>query len=352
METYKNYSDILMSPAAKRQFNECGLRNNFIRVMPNASTDNLYPDGFTMRFDKELSADILGNEAGRRISIYETPFSWGDVNAKDQKFLSEFDDIVRAKVTECKVKSDYDNAFRFYLDEFFCDGIRDITMGKLGSNSFIELNRAMTQDAVYLTIYSGPQTIGEDIYREYTKSKNFDSDRNNQYHILNDDKFYLSKYIHDVFLASSWLYWNQVTIIDNILKSFGEEFNAIKMTTWTTYFINAEEKIVRKAALPANKNENVIFPMTARDGFCILKATGNEDWNNCLPLGCGRLVNPPEVDMFEYEDEMDDVYSTTVNQKTLSKNPLVYKDSEQILDLCAANGRNIGVYPAVYSYKE
>ena len=70
-----------------------------------------------------------------------------------------------------------------------------------------------------------------------------------------------------------------------------------------------------------------------RDGILICSGKGNEDWNYSSAHGCGRILNRSQgakLSMKEFEKEMKDVYSTSINKDTLDESPMAYRDSELI----------------------
>ena len=72
-----------------------------------------------------------------------------------------------------------------------------------------------------------------------------------------------------------------------------------------------------------------------RDGSLICVGKGNEDWNNSAPHGAGRVMSRTEamkkVDMQEFKQSMDGIYSESVVENTKDEAPMVYKKKEEIV---------------------
>lgn len=60
----------------------------------------------------------------------------------------------------------------------------------------------------------------------------------------------------------------------------------------------------------------MIIPINMRDGSLICVGKGNKDWNNSAPHGAGRIMSRSKakelVDINEYKNSMDGIYTTSV----------------------------------------
>ena len=72
-----------------------------------------------------------------------------------------------------------------------------------------------------------------------------------------------------------------------------------------------------------------------RDGLIICTGKSNPDWNYSAPHGAGRLMSRSTakelIDMEEYKQSMQNIYSTSVQLDTLDESPMAYKDPMEIL---------------------
>lgn len=378
-----------------------------IRIMPDGHSGKGCVVGFTSTFSDKVIPNIVGVDIACRVSMYETPFTWADVNNRDKKFLAQFDDIVHAKVPAGlgQVRNDVHRNVANHLmndiNSLRChDKLRDLytillSVGSLGTgNHFIELDRDMTQDKVYLIVHTGSRNLGVQVCNyyqqkaiercnkelkerqkkdiEYIVSELKEAGRPRdiqkalkeykENHTLDFSKELcyiegdlLQDYLHDMDVCNKFSYYNHVTIIEEIMASYGIDFYPNKLTTCIHNYIDTEHKIIRKGAISAQEGEIAIIPMNMRDGIMTMVGKGNPDWNYSLPHGCGRNMSRTEarknIDLLDYQVEMEDVYSTCINESTIDESPMAYKNPEDVLDVAYANGRPNGLYTPVYSFK-
>lgn len=99
-------------------------------------------------------------------------------------------------------------------------------------------------------------------------------------------------------------------------------------------FIDFRDGIIRKGSTRAYKNERVIVPFNMRDGTLIVEGKSNPDWNYSVCHGAGRVMSRrqanEELQVDDFKDTMDDIFSTSVNSETLDEAPFAYKDAELI----------------------
>ena len=96
-----------------------------------------------------------------------------------------------------------------------------------------------------------------------------------------------------------------------------------------------EDKILRKGAISARKNEVVLIPINMRDGSIIGIGKGNQDYNFSGPHGAGRLMSRSKakdsITLEEFEESMKNVYSSSVCQSTIDESPMAYKSIDEII---------------------
>lgn len=410
MEHIKNYMpkiDKLSATQIDTLSKHPAFEDEIIRIMSDGHAGVGCVVGFTSTFTDKIIPNVVGVDIACRVSMYETPFTWADVNNRDKKFLAQFDDIVHAKVPAGlgQVRNDVHRNVANHLMEDInslkChDHLRDLynillSVGSLGSgNHFIELDRAMTQDKVYLIVHTGSRNLGVQVCNyyqqkavEYCNKELRNSQKQDIANIVHDlkaagrakeiqdtikeykgnhrlnfskelcyiDGDILQDYLHDMDVCNKFSYYNHVTIIEEIMASYGIDFYPAKLTTCIHNYVDTEHKIIRKGAISAQEGEIGIIPMNMRDGIMTMVGKGNPDWNYSLPHGCGRSMSRTEarnsIDLLDYQVEMEDVYSTCVNENTIDESPMAYKDPEDVLEIAQANGRPNGLYTPVYSFK-
>lgn len=120
-------------------------------------------------------------------------------------------------------------------------------------------------------------------------------------------------------------------------------------------YIDTKEMILRKGAIAAHVGEKVLIPINMRDGSILAVGRGNPDWNYSAPHGAGRLMSRTKakdtLDLEEYKQQMEGVYTTSVNEDTLDEAPMAYKSLEDIIDSVRESVDVIEVLKPIYNFK-
>lgn len=94
--------------------------------------------------------------------------------------------------------------------------------------------------------------------------------------------------------------------------------------------------IIRKGAISAQKGERVIIPLNMRDGSLIGVGKGNPEWNCSAPHGAGRILSRlrarKTLDVDEFRQKMQNVWSSCVGADTPDESPMAHKDMQVIID--------------------
>jgi len=113
--------------------------------------------------------------------------------------------------------------------------------------------------------------------------------------------------------------------------------------------------ILRKGAVRAEKDEQLLIPINMRDGSLLCKGKGNEDWNFSAPHGAGRLMSRSKakemIDMEDFKDSMEGIYTTSVMQSTLDEAPQAYKSMEEIKSAIVDTVDIKDILKPVYNFK-
>ena len=141
-------------------------------------------------------------------------------------------------------------------------------------------------------------------------------------------------YLHDVAIASKYADLNRKTIAEIILGKMGILSKKSELKTTCHNYIDLDRKIIRKGAISASADEEVLIPMNMRDGSLLCVGKGNPDWNFSAPHGAGRIMSrgqaKKEVSMEEFRESMKGIYTTSVSEATLDESPMVYKPASEI----------------------
>lgn len=267
------------------------------------------------------------------------------------------------------------------------------SLGTLGGgNHFIEIDEA-ADGTKYLIIHSGSRNLGKQVaefyqqlavnldrgYGEYLEKRDeiirtykeqgrrkeiqqaleklhwqvYESETN----MLEDLCFlsgkYLDDYLYDVEICQAFAKRSREKMAEIILERTGmlgrEAFHTIHN------YIDIKEMILRKGAIAAHKGEKVLIPINMRDGSVLAIGKGNAEWNFSAPHGAGRLMSrtkaKTELNMNEYKNVMQGIYTTSINENTLDEAPMAYKRLDDIIDVIGESVDVIDVMKPIYNFK-
>lgn len=144
----------------------------------------------------------------------------------------------------------------------------------------------------------------------------------------------MKEYFDDMIVAQRFAGQNRCAIVASIMGALGITGEYVCDTTHN--YIDFARNIIRKGAVRAEADETLVIPMNMRDGVLLCKGKGNPDWNYSAPHGAGRVLSRAQakrqLDMAEFESQMEGIYSTSVCDSTLDESPMAYKDMQTIID--------------------
>jgi len=180
---------------------------------------------------------------------------------------------------------------------------------------------------------NGPTSIPEDLCYLYGK--------------------YLELYLADVELCQQFAKRNRELMAEIILDRCGLKAEDAFHTIHN--YIDTEERILRKGAIAAHKDEKVLIPINMRDGSVLAVGKGNPEWNYSAPHGAGRVMSRSGARqtllMEEYKKAMEGIYTTSVNEQTLDEAPMAYKSLSDIIDVIGEAVEVIEVLKPIYNFK-
>lgn len=255
------------------------------------------------------------------------------------------------------------------------------SLGTLGGgNHFIELDED-EQGCKYLVVHSGSRNLGVKVcnYFQHLAKKNVNR-REERKRIIEDLKKYglekeinntlrrlgnvppdiaylegkdLDDYNFAAHVCQDFAYENRWNIAMTILRGLELLHNGF-FTTVHNYF-DIHSGIIRKGAVRAEKDEQLIIPLNMRDGSLICRGKGNEDWLCSAPHGAGRLMSrnraKETLSMEEYRQQMHDIYSTSVCESTIDESPMAYKSAEEIESLIGDTVDVVKRIKPIYNFK-
>ena len=162
-------------------------------------------------------------------------------------------------------------------------------------------------------------------------------------------------YMHDMHISQEYAKLNRMEIAKRILSHLDLNLDELFYFETVHNYINMNDKILRKGAISAYKNETVLIPINMKDGCIIAKGKSNKKYNCSAPHGAGRLISRGKaiktLSLEEYQKSMDGIYSTTVNKNTLDEAPMAYKPIESILKNIKGTVDIIEIIKPIYNFK-
>ena len=165
----------------------------------------------------------------------------------------------------------------------------------------------------------------------------------------------LEAYFHDLEVTQEYARLNREAMIDKIVH--GMKWRVLDSYTCIHNYVDfsGEVPILRKGAIRAKADENVIIPINMRDGIILGTGLGNEEWNCSAPHGSGRIYKRSEVKehhtLSEFKKEMEGIHSVCVNKDTLDEAPFAYRRIGDILDVIGETVRVDKIIKPVYNFK-
>lgn len=141
-------------------------------------------------------------------------------------------------------------------------------------------------------------------------------------------------YIHDMRIVQHFAELNRKAMIDEIVN--GMELHIDEQFTTIHNYIDINNMVLRKGSVSAQRGEILLIPINMRDGSLICKGKGNPDYNYSAPHGAGRLFSRNQAkqnfSVEDYQNEMQGIYTTSVNENTLDECPMAYKSLKDIVE--------------------
>lgn len=403
----KVFTDIIEEEAIKQVItllNQPFVNGCSVRIMPDVHMGNGACIGFTANLGDKVIPNLVGVDIGcgvmtiplgkididyRKLDkvIRENVAFGFEVNKKQKKFFDELEDMYCYKDV---IKHQYDRILK--------------AIGSIGSgNHFCEIDEDSDNNK-YLLIHTGSRHLGLDVCKYYQNKAGKEEDKNNINIIINNLKqsgresdiqnaienyksnlekipknlLYLigedrDKYLHDMKICQKYAALNRFTIAEEILKNLFNDCNVqlstggkIRIKQKGKYNIKEEwfdtihnyigdDNIIRKGAVSAYEGQKLIVPINMRDGALICVGKGNKDWNFSCPHGAGRILSRGKakeiLELSEYSQQMQGIYSTCINENTIDESPMCYKSINDIINNIGDTVDIINIIKPTYNFK-
>lgn len=166
----------------------------------------------------------------------------------------------------------------------------------------------------------------------------------------------LTNYLDDMKEAQDYAAANRFAIAEEILGKTIEGRFFWFDTVHNYIDLDVSPPILRKGAVSAKLDEVFVVPLNMRDGSLVCLGKGNKDWNESAPHGAGRVmargVAKRSITMEEFEESMEGIYTTSVNESTIDEAPMAYKPMDLIKDAIGDTAEVAMVLKPIYNFKK
>ena len=376
---FEQISELVKQPA---------FANSKIRIMPDVHAGAGCVIGFTADLGDKVIPNIVGVDIGCGVRVVKL----GNIKID----YPALDNFIKEKIPAgfCVGNTSYIKYTGFTLQDLYCynelQNTNRLELGVCslgGGNHFIEVDEG-SDGQKYLVIHTGSRNLGkqvaiiyqekavaycrsicDDIVRakiEELKSKGLQSQIEQEIHAIREhfNEYSTPKelcflegeerknYLHDMKLCQLYARTNRSLIARKITEYLGltrcEEFESVHN------YID-DTNMVRKGAVEAHKGQKVIIPLNMRDGSILGIGKGNSDWNESAPHGAGRLLARGEakriLQLEDFTEAMQGIYTTTADQSTIDESPMAYKDATEIINAIEDTVDIVDLIKPVYNFK-
>ena len=334
-----------------------------IRVMPDVHPGKVGTIGLTMTIRERIIPNLIGIDIGCGMTLAQ-------IKGKKNEY-QKLDTVIRDSIPSgFSIRS---KAHRF-ADEFDFDSLRCgshirtdkalLSLGSLGSgNHFIEVDKD-DEGNLYVVIHTGSRHLGKEVTeyylsegQKYLKANGI----NVPYEITWLEGKLMDDYLHDLQIVQDFASLNREIILDELVK--GMKWKVLESYECIHNYVDVSAEtlnsfgspILRKGAISAKKDEQVIIPINMRDGIILGTGLGNVDWNCSAPHGSGRIMKREDVKnnftVSAFKSEMKGIYSSCIGKDTLDEAPFAYRPINEIAEVISDTVTINKIIRPVYNFK-
>ena len=334
-----------------------------IRVMPDVHAGKIGTIGLTMTIGSRLMPNLIGIDIGCGMELAQ-------IKGKKIEF-QKLDTVIRDRIPSGFSVRSKPHRFADDIDLSALSCYRHIreekalcSLGTLGGgNHFIEADRD-DDGNLYIVIHSGSRHLGQEVTEYYLNAGQTalkEKGISVPYELTWLEGDLLTAYLHDLQIVQEFASLNRQTILDELAKEMKwkvvDHYSCIhNYIDETAETLNTfQSPILRKGAISAHMNENVIIPINMRDGIILGKGLGNLEWNCSAPHGSGRILKRQDVrsqyTVSSFKAQMKGIYSTCISADTLDEAPFAYRGIEDIANTIQDTVEITKILKPVYNYK-
>lgn len=334
-----------------------------IRVMPDVHPGKVGTIGLTMTIGEKILPNLIGIDIGCGMTLAQ-------IKGKKLEY-QKLDTVIRDSVPSgFSIRA---KVHRF-ADEFDFDALRctnhihtdkaRLSLGSLGSgNHFIEADKDVNGN-LYIVIHTGSRHLGKEVTehylnegQKYLKAKGIKV----PYELTWLEGELMNAYLHDLQIVQQFASLNRRIILDELVK--GMKWKVIDSYECIHNYVDASKETIstfgsamlRKGAISAKKNEQVIIPINMRDGIILGTGLRNTNWNCSAPHGSGRIMKREDVKnsftVSSFKSEMKGIYTSCIGKDTLDEAPFAYRPMDEIAEVISDTVTINKIIRPVYNFK-
>lgn len=322
--------------------------------MPDVHPGYIGPVGLTMTIIDKAMPGLVGTDIGCGVSYMKIR----KTNIEFQKL----DRIIQEKIsTGNKIRKEpHLLSADFDFDDLICrkyinETKSTLSLGTLGGgNHFIEVDVDEAGNQ-YVFVHSGSRMLGKEVAEYYLKKGQETLKRKGiyvPYELTYLQGQLMKDYLEDVQTVQGYAMLNRELILRDIAKAM--KWKEVGGGESIHNYID-ENKILRKGAVSAYEDDEVIIPINMKDGIILGTGKGNPDWNYSAPHGAGRVFSRSEVKnhytVSAFKREMKGIYCSSVGADTLDEAPFAYRGLDEIKAAIADTVEIRKILKPVYNYK-
>lgn len=329
-----------------------------IRVMPDVHPGKIGPIGLTMTIRERILPSLVGIDIGCGMLAVKI----GKIRNDYQKL----DTVIRDNVPAgFKIRDKaHRKAPEFVFERLRCyKHIRSdkalLSIGTLGGgNHFIELDQDENKET-YMIIHTGSRHLGKEVAEYYMAAGQKELKEKGitdvPYEMTYLSGTLMDDYLNDIAIVQEYAELNRRVIASEIIKGMKWKEKETVSCIHNYVDFSGVTPILRKGAISAKEDENVIIPINMRDGVILGKGKGNAEWNNSAPHGSGRIASRDVTlnshTVSEFKESMKGIYSSCISKDTLDEAPFAYRDIDYIKEAIKDTVDITKLLKPVYNYK-
>jgi len=350
--------------------NQPFMENVKVRVMPDIHAGAGICIGYTATLNDYVVPNFIGVDIG--CGLTALPLS--------EKFIPDFkklDSFIRNRIPsgfKINQMMDIDEAALVWEQmkpwmtfDKFCQRVeedyRKFSMDKRrilsaicslgGGNHFISIDKNSNEQHV-LAVHSGSRNYGKCVAEYHQKKALANTGGKGAGFLAGQEK---EEYLVDMEFAQVYAALNRRVILKRIASFLMEEYSEKALIESVHNYINFTDKIIRKGAISAHKDEAILIPLSMADGILFCKGKGNPEWNYSAPHGAGRTMSRSQakrsITLSAFKKRMDEagVWSSCVDSGTLDESPMAYKPPDEIKSAITDTVDIIDHWKEVYNFK-